>query len=241
MSQSTEIQENIIELKELLVALKKHLVIIIITGIATGILGFAATKYLMTPIYEASSTMLVNTRVDQSVAVTNDQIISAKNLVDTYAIIIKSDTVLNPVIDKLVLEGSYKDLLRKVSVEAVNDTQVMRISVKDYDPQKAKQIVIEIVRIAPGIIIDTVEAGSVKTISAPFVTEEPVAPNHAKNTVVSAFLGLVIAIGIIMIYYILDNTFKSELDIQKQLGLPVLGIIPSIESCSSGRQERATK
>ncbi len=233
MLEQLEFEETTIEIKELLLYLKKYLWIIILTGILAGTIGFFVTKLFVTPIYEASSTMIVNTRIDQNVAVTNDQITSAENLVDTYAIIIQSGTVLNPVINALNLNESLTALQDQVSVSAVNGTQVMRIAVKDREPQRALNIVSQIVLTAPDIIIDTVEAGSVKTIDKPTVSSSPVSPNKKINALLMAMLGIIVSAGFFILKFMLDNTFKSELDIKKHLDLPVLGIIPSIESCGS--------
>jgi capsular polysaccharide biosynthesis protein len=86
---------------------------------------------------------------------------------------------------------------------------------------------------APDIIIDTVEAGSVKTIDKPTVSSSPVSPNKKINALLMAMLGIIVSAGFFILKFMLDNTFKSELDIKKHLDLPVLGIIPSIESCGS--------
>jgi capsular polysaccharide biosynthesis protein len=240
MFEQLEFEETTIEIKELLLYLKKYIIIVILAGILAGAIGFFATKLFVMPIYEASSTMIVNTRIDQNVAVTNDQITSAENLVDTYAIIIQSGAVLNPVINALDLNESLSNLQNQVSVSAVNGTQVMRIAVKDPDPQRALKIVSQIVLTAPDIIIDIVEAGSVKTIDKPTVSSSPVSPNKKMNALLAAMLGIVVSAGIFVLKFMLDNTYKSELDIKKHLDLPVLGIIPSIESCGT-KQGRTKK
>ena len=62
-------------------------------------------NFLITPQYESSALMIVNTRQDTTSTVTSDQINSATKLVSTYSIIIKSDTVLQQVIDDLGLSS----------------------------------------------------------------------------------------------------------------------------------------
>ena len=69
--------------------------------------GFGVSKFLMTPKYQASALMIVNTRQDTTSNVTSDQINSATKLVSTYSIIIKSDTVLQQVINNLGLSLTY--------------------------------------------------------------------------------------------------------------------------------------
>ena len=108
----------------------------------------------------------------------------------------------------------------------------MRYRVENKDPEIALQVVQEIVDRAPGAIISTVEAGSVNVVSEPYVNSEvPVSPSKLKNTAIAAFIGLFVSSGAFLLIAFLDNTFKSEEDIQKQLGLVTIGIIPTTESC----------
>ena len=103
---------------------------IIMATVILGVVGFAVSALFMTPIYQANAKMIVNTRRDDTQHVTNDQLNSAKNLVDTYAVIIRSRDVLNQVINDLNLTESYGQLVNGITVKSVNGTQVMKISVQ---------------------------------------------------------------------------------------------------------------
>ena len=219
-----------IDLLEVLSIIKANLVWIILAAILFGFGGFAITNYVMTPQYEASVNMIVNTRTDNNSTVSTDTINSAKNLVSTYAIIIKSNTVLNQVIDDLNLKDmDYETLEKKVTVSAINDTQVMRIAVQDPDPELARKIVKEIAKISPEEIVDAVEAGSCKVVSQVRVPAEPVSPSVAKNTAIATLIGIVLVVAIVVIKNLMANYIVDDDDIQKYLGLPVLGVIPEIE------------
>lgn len=121
----------------------------------------------MNPKYDSSALMIVNTRQDVNANVTSDQINSATKLVSTYSIIIKSDTVLQQVIDNLGLNLTYAKLNKRVTVAAVDDTQVMKITVQSDSPEWARQVCEQIITVAPDVIKEAVEAGSVKVISNP--------------------------------------------------------------------------
>lgn len=221
-------EEKTIDILDIFNVLKKHIVFILIVTILAGILGGIFTKLFIPPKYEASSTMIVNTRQDQKATVTNDQILSAKNLVSTYSIIVLSDTVLNEVIDNLDLDLTYQELKEKTTVAPVDNTQVMKIVVKDENSYKAKEIVNEITEVAPDILKETVEAGSVKIISKAKENQKPVSPNVGKNIAIITLLGLIVSIAIVLIRDYFDNTFKSDADITKYLELPILGVIPKV-------------
>lgn len=229
----TQLDDEIeIDLWELFQILLKNWLWILLSTLGCAILGLLITMFLITPKYRAEATMIVNTRQDQTATVTNDQITSAQKLVDTYSIIIRSRRVIDPIMEKLNIEDEYEDFVETILVESVNDTQVMSIQVENKDPEIALQVVQEIVDRAPGAIISTVEAGSVNVVSEPYVNaEEPVSPSKLKNIAITAFIGLFISSGTFLLIAFLDNTFKSEEDIQKQLGLVTIGIIPTTESC----------
>lgn len=80
---------------ELLQVLKEKIAMILVATVAAAVLGWSISTFLLPRRYEASVNMIFNTRTDLTTMVTSDNISSAQNLVDTYAIIIKSNKVLN--------------------------------------------------------------------------------------------------------------------------------------------------
>lgn len=222
-------EEEIKDLLKLLNAVKQNLKIIIAATVLGLLIGFGATKLLMTPQYEASINMIVNTRADSTTTVTNDNITSAKNLVDTYAIIIKSNLVLNNVIDNLKLDTTYKQLASQVTVQDINNTQVMKITVRDPDINRARDVVDSISKIAPKVIINSVEAGSVKIVSEVELSDGPVSPKTTRNTALRGIVFMVCAMGIVIIKELFNNTVADDTDVEKYLELSVLGVIPELE------------
>ena len=218
-----------IDLLEVLNAVRQHILAIILTTLVLAAVGFGVSKFLMTPKYEASALMIVNTRQDTSATVTSDQINSATKLVSTYSIILKSDTVLNQVIQNLGLSLDYQHLAERVTVSAVDDTQVMKVTVTSDNPEWARQVCEQITQISPDVILEAVEAGSVKVISNASISPEPVSPNVSRNTALGAVAGLVISVGIVFLMVLLDNKINNEEDVSKYLDLTVVGVIPEYE------------
>lgn len=218
-----------IDLLEVLNAVRQHLAILILCTLAAAVVGFTVSKFAMPPQYESSALMIVNTRQDTTSNVTSDQINSATKLVSTYSIIIKSDTVLQQVINDLGLSLTYGELKDRVTVAAVDDTQVMKITVRSNNPEWAQQVCNKITEVSPDAILEAVEAGSVKVISQAPVPTEPVSPNVLKNTALAGMVGLVLCLGVIFLQVLLDNKIKSEEDIAKYLDLTVVGVIPEYE------------
>lgn len=228
-------ENEVIDLTEILSAGRQHLLELIFVTLAAALVGFMASKFLMTPKYDSSALMIVNTRQDVNANVTSDQINSATKLVSTYSIIIKSDTVLQQVIDNLGLNLTYAQLNKRVTVAAVDDTQVMKITVQSDSPEWARQVCEQIITVAPDVIKEAVEAGSVKVISNPSLATEPVSPNIMKNTMLAAAVGFVLVIGIIVLQVLLDNKINTEEDVTKYLDMTVLGVIPQYDQ--GGKKE----
>lgn len=216
---------------ELLQALKEKIALILAAVIAAGALGFAFSSLLLPKKYEASVNMIVNTRTEVTGVVTSDSISSAQNLVDTYAIIIKSNKVLNQVIDQLGLSMSFEELYEKVTVDDINNTQVMKIAAQCADPEQAVLIVQTISEIAPAIVADAVEAGSCKVVSDVYSSYKPVSPNIMRNTFMAAVLAAMLACCAIVLRELFHDYIVDEADMEKKLGIPALGVIPDVEGC----------
>lgn len=222
-----------IDLQEIFNLLMKKIVWVILSAAVCGIIGFAVNWFYLKPVYQADAMIIVNTRDEQNVLITNDQINSARQLVNTYEVILKSDTVLDQVLSGLNARGlsgaarySVNKLKGKITVTPVNNTQVMKVSAQDYDPDLALAMVDEILTIAPSIIIRTVKAGSVEVVSFPKMNPNPVSPKKMRNLFLCVAGGAVAAAAFIIIQDLLDNTVKTDEDIRKKLGMPVLGVIP---------------
>ena len=205
-----------IDLLEVLNAVRQHLLAVILTTLILACAGFGVSKFLMTPKYQASALMIVNTRQDTK-------------LVSTYSIIIKSDTVLQQVINNLGLSLTYPELAGRVTVSAVDDTQVMKVTVLSDNPEWARQVCEQITVVSPDVILESVEAGSVKVISSASINPDPVSPNTMRNTAMGGVAGLVISLGIIFLTVLLDNKINTEEDVTKYLDLTVVGVIPEYE------------
>lgn len=233
-------QDNGFLYVELLLALKEKIVVILISFIVAAVVGWGVSSCLITPKYEASVNMIVNVRIETTENVTNDDISSAQKLVNTYAIIIKSNLVLNEVIKNLKLELPYEELYELVSVDSINNTQIMKIAVQNENAALAKQIVEEISKIVPDIVAAAVEVGSCKIVSQVTVGSKPISPDIQKNAIIAGLIGLLMSVCVIILKELMKNYIEDDLDIQKKIGIPVLGMIPDVDG-SNGCDRKGNK
>ena len=214
---------------ELLQALKDKVALILSVTILAAALSWFFSSFVMPRKYEASVNMIVNTRTEIVGVVTSDSISSAQDLVDTYAIIIKSNKVLNKVIDQLGLHMSYEELSKLISVDPIRNTQVMKIAAQCADADQAAVIVQPISEIAPSIVADAVEAGSCKVVSDVYSSAKPVSPDIPRNILLASALALIAVCALVVLRELFNDYIVDDADLEKKLGISVLGVIPDVE------------
>ena len=214
---------------ELLQALKDKVALILSVTILAAALSWVFSSFVMPRKYEASVNMIVNTRTEIVGVVTSDSISSAQDLVDTYAIIIKSNKVLNKVIDQLGLHMSYEELSEMISVDPIRNTQVMKIAAQCADADQAALIVQTISEIAPSIVADAVEAGSCKVVSDVYSSAKPVSPDIPRNILLASALALIAVCALVVLRELFNDYIVDDADLEKKLGISVLGVIPDVE------------
>ena len=221
-----EMEEEVIDLSELLRLLWSHVLQIVAVGLVAAVISFLVCTFAPTPRYQASVNMIVNTRQDNTTTVSNDN--SARNMIDTYAVIIKSNLVLNDVIQRMGLDMAYSQLADSITVGSVNSTQIMAITVTNENPGLAGKIAQTIAEVAPDVIVEKVEAGSCKAVSDVEIGTTPVYPQTKKTTLLCALAGMVAACALLVVNHLLHNYIVDDEDVQKKLDLPVLGFIPEV-------------
>ncbi|MBD8069410.1 YveK family protein [Bacillus sp. PS06] len=230
--------EETISLKELFQTLRKRLwMIIILTAVTTAVSGIAS-YLLITPIYQSSTQILVNQKSSDQAFFNQNDIRTNLDLINTYNVIIKSPAILELVKEELNLERSYSDLNNQITVGAEGNSQVVKITVEDEDPAMAAEIANTTASVFQREILDIMNVDVVSvTILAPAVNGEnpsPVKPQPVLNMAIALVVGLMIGVGLAFLLEYLDNTIKTEQDIEKLLGLPVLGSIASIDLAAEG-------
>lgn len=190
--------------------------------------GIVYTSLIQVPVYR-SQTSLVLTKNDSSTITQNDINLN-KNLVSTYREIVKSRRILNMVIDNLDLDLTYEELKEQVQVSSVNDTELIVISVYNKDNTLAKQIADEIAKTFKTEIVEIYNIENVSIIDKALVSDAPSNVHKLKQYIIGAGSGFLLCSLIIVIRFYMDDTVKTEEDIENKLELPVLGMVPKYKT-----------
>ena len=222
-----------LDLKELFNIFWSKKIPIILLVLIFAVLGFIYTMTMVTPMYTASTTLVLassNSGEGSTTSTTNsitttDVTLNSK-LVSTYSELVKSKNVLRQVISNLGIDISEESLRNNVSVESVQDTELIEITVTTQIPEYASKIANEIAKVFTNKVGEIYNINNVHVVDEAETPNEPSNINYQKNIVVFAFIGAVIAVLYVLIANMLDTTIKTADDIEKQFKLPVLASIP---------------
>lgn len=222
-------QENI-NLLELVRKLNKHMFSIVCFAIIFAALSYAASVFIITPKYEAITTMIVsnskNEQEKQNGDVDINQINANMALVSTYSEIVKSKGVADKVIADLKLDMDYQELSQKVSIEPVKDTQIISVKVVDTVPERCMDIANATSMVFKDSVTKIMKVDNVQILDKANLPEEPSSPNVKKNTAIGLVLGFVLGVGLSLFKEMMDTTFKTTDDIAEAFDIPVLGMVP---------------
>ena len=218
-----------LDLRDIIDIITKRIWIIAAITIFALLMGIIFSVFILDDIYASSTTLIVRENRKDGGSVQLSDINLARNLVGTYSVIIKSDRVLEKVVTELRSDLSLGQLRNKISVRAEGNTEIIRISVEDINPETARDIANSVARVFINEIQELMDMDNVQIIDEAREQSSPVKPNVKLNIAISLILGLMLGIGLAFIIELLDNTIKEPDFIEKQLGLPVLGVIPEIE------------
>ena len=222
-------EEQVISLSEILEALKKRwLLIALITVLCTGIAA-GVSMFVIDPIYETSTKLFIGKEENVNVSYDNNDIMMYQRLLKTYSETIKTKDLLIRAVEGTNYDLSPSEVLGKLNVVTVADTQILQISYKSKNRDEAKAV---LEKITEEFIIKSKELvpnGNVRVIETVELPEAPISPNIKMNIAIAFLLGLMISVGLVFLLEYMDNTYKSKESLEKDLDIPVLGVIPDLE------------
>ena len=204
--------------------------IIVVACGATALASFV----WMDPIYQASTKLIVNKSDDKSAVTSLDLNTVNLNirLIDTYKEIIKTSAIMDTVVSEHPEFGlTSEQLMRKVQVSSVNNTAVMTVSIQDKSYAKAADIVNAISNVFVKQIPEYMKVDNVSLLTAadPGETPSPVKPNPMLNLAIAFVVSLMIGVGIALLIEYLDDTIRTDKDVEQYLNVPTIAMIPRIK------------
>lgn len=232
-----ENEEIEIDLLQLWNAVRHRIWLVLLAGFIVADIAFAITKFLITPMYSSSATMLVVTKETTLSSLADLQL--GSQLTNDYEILITSRPVLERTIEELDLGLNYKQLREAITISNPNDSRMLIISALQPDPELAKNVVDTLANISSDYIAEKMEVTAPKIIEEGEVALVQSSPSLLRNTAIGGLLGVLAAVFLICVAVILNDSIQTEDDIERYLQLPVLAVVPdkSGSSRKSGRKK----
>lgn len=228
-----------IDLVELFFELLKYWKQIAVSTVLVAVIALLISKFLMTPMYESTSELYVLSKSTSITSLTDIQM--GTNLTNDYIVVVTERTVLEQVIRNLSLSMDYKDLGDEITVNNPSNSRILQITVKDANPELAKAIADELADVSAAFISEKMDQDPPSIISYGYQDGKPVSPSIFKNTIIGALLGFVLAAAVIVLAYMFNDTIMTADDIEKKLGLNVLGSLPLEEAQYDGEKKSKSK
>ncbi|MDF2713112.1 MAG: lipopolysaccharide biosynthesis protein [Paenibacillus sp.] len=230
-----------IEMRELNTVLRKRLWVVAIFIMIGCSMAYLYSSYFMTPIYSASAKLIVNQikSSSQGDRVDLTSVNTSLMLVNTYKEIIGTSAIMEKVIEQYPGIGmSSSQLIGKVKISGVRDTQIITLTVTDPSHENAVKIVNAVSEVFKAEIPKIMMADNVTILHSakPSSDPRPLSPNIPLNIVIGFLLSLLISIGIVMMLEISNDTIRSDDDVRRRLGLPVLASVSKIRRSGTGPQ-----
>lgn len=199
-----------ISLKDLFLILKRHLTKILVCILSGLVLSSVLTFFFITPEYQSTSKIVVNQTQNTGQAITNTDIQTNLNLINTYQSIIQEPIILEKVITDLNTNLTINELREKISIQTTNNSLVFGITIKDESPYVASELANAIAQSFESKIGNILEVESVTILSQAIPNLKPVSPNMVINLILGIFIGLMLGIVLALLTEMLTKTVKDE-------------------------------
>ena len=225
-----EMEEQVISLSEIFEALKKRWIMIVAITLTATIISGVLSFFVIDPVYETSTKVFIGKEENDDAAYNSGDIQMYQQLLQTYAQAIQTKDLVNRAISGL----SYDELeasgvVNSLTVTPISSTQILEIKYQSKNPEEAKDVLKSVTDEFIVTAKELVPNGNVRVIEEVELPEEPVSPNKVMNIAIAFLLGLMVSVGLVFLLEYLDNTYKNKDQLEKDLGIPVLGAIPDVD------------
>lgn len=233
--------EETISLQEIFQVIKKRFWMIVSFIVGAALIAAVVSYFLLTPEYEATSQFIVNqNQEDEDDENSVNDIWSNEELINTYNVIITSNAILDTVVDELDLNYSASALEDKIDVSSEEDSQVVNVTITDEDAETGTDIANTIVNTFQKEVPDILNVDNVSILSEAETSADPspVSPRPLLNIAIAVVLGGMVGVGLAFLLEYLDNTIRTEDDVEEKLGLSVFGAISHMNDGEIRREEQ---
>ena len=225
-----------INLRDLLSYFKKHLILFIVVVLFVVSAGTIYSVFILKPEYKSQATVILSS--DKSKNTVQSEINANKNLIDTYTEVVKSHRVLDRVKSEMQIEDTYEQLVKKVTVASLKDTEIISISVVDLNKNHSYSLANRIADTFTDEIGQIYNDKSVNVLDRAVEPQKPYNVDIIKQEAIYAAAGIVLATAVIFLMFYFDRTIKTAEQIEQLFKLPIYGKVRKLETEKQKQQRK---
>lgn len=208
--------------------------LILLVAIVCAVGCYSYARFVVKPQYSSSVTLYVNNS-SNSDSISNGDLVVSKSLVNTYCEILNNRSTLEQVIERANLSYSYSQLSNMLTSGALNQTEVMKVTVTCYDPDEAAKIANCIAEVLPERISAIIKGASMEVVDSAVANDSPVSPKTTKYAVAGFLVGFFLVILVLVVSFLTDGTIHNSDYVLQTYEYPVLANVPDLNESGSRR------
>ena len=190
-----------------------------------ALLAGLITHFAITPKYTATSKMYMVSSSSQSVVDLTDLNIG-QTISSDYVELLQTRPIIEGIIREQGLDYTYKELLGMLNISVINNTRIIKIDATSADKREAMTIANALAEKGVSELPKLMETPEPHIAEYAIVPVNKSSPSLTKNTMIGALLGMLIMLAIFTVQFLMDDTYRSAEDIQKEFGVMPLTVIP---------------
>lgn len=223
--------ESGVRFSDLVYLFVSKLWIMILVAVIVGGSLFAYNFITYEPQYKSTASMLVlRDSKDSDIDSYSVDVNAALKLVEDCKEILTTPRVLNEVIKENYLSYSYDQLKSMITVTSKENSSLLEIVVKTNDPQKSKTIVDSICAHGDIIIDEVYQCDQIQSVYEGTLDKTPINSRFSVVSVLIAIVAFILTYIVFVLIYIFDDRVSDPDLVERNLGLPVLALIPNMKS-----------
>ena len=229
---------ELLSIRDIIGILKKRIVIIGVI-VAISVISSAFYSYcILKPQYKTTTKLFIGKEFNGDISkYSASEVQMYQKLIRSYAGIALSEDVVNRAMEKANLDISAKQVMGSLSATPGEEDQFLVLTMVTYNKEEGK----EVLEALTNELIETsnklIPNGSISVLTSPKVPTNPFAPNRKMYILIAFVASLLVSSSIVLFVEYMDNKVKSKNELEKLLGVPVIGVVPEVGAKTKKRKD----
>ena len=223
-----EVEEQVLSIKDIGNILRKRLSMIIVIILITTIGAIGITYFVIEPTYTTTAALLIGKKniSEEGTEYNSSDVQMYQKLMGTYAKVVQSKDVIKRAIERGNLSLTYGQISSSLSVSTSDADQILTLSYTSKTPQEGVEVLNPLIEEFDETSKEIISNGEMFVLTTPEMPSSPSAPNKKMNIMVGVALGIMIGVSLALFLEYIDDSVKTNEDVELLLNVPVIGAVP---------------